>query len=279
MSGQKGWFRLGVTVPCETCAVDLFAMSPEQYTAAGTWVAALAAVGMLAVVIWTARYAKGQLDEARRTRLAQARPFIVVSADVEQREMLMLSVENVGTVPALNVRVQFDELPHSPITSLDEVAMFNAPVPMMPPGHRYSAYWEQGWRIFNEKKPYEHPMTYRAEVTYEDQAGHEFGPEQYVLDLRVFKGQAVHPKGLPELVKAIEEFRDEHKGWTRRGLFVRAVDEVTRERRSYRPILIGRALRAKDEGGWRGLGLFVAEHFRQRHGLHEREGWRTKPKG
>lgn len=258
--------------------MDLFGVSAEQYSAAGTWVAALAALGTLAVVIWTARYAKGQLDEARRLRLAQARPFVVVSVDVEQREMLMLSVENMGTVPALNVRVQFDELPHSPITCLDEVAMFNAPVPMMPPGHRYSAYWDQGWRIFDGEKPYEHPLTYRAEVTYEDQAGHEFGPEEYVLDLRIFKGQAAYPKGLPELVKVVEELRDEHKRWTGHGLFVRAVDEVTRERRNYRPILIGRALRAKDEGGWRGLGLFMAEHFQRRYGLYEREGRRNRPK-
>ena len=67
---------------------------------------------------------------------------------------------------------------------------------------------------------------------------------------------------MPELVKPIEPRSDEQKRWTQRGLMVRAVDEISRERHSHRPILIGRALRAKDEDGWRGFCRFVAEHFR-----------------
>ena len=251
-------------------------MSPEQYTAAATWLAAIAAVGTLVVVVVTALYAKGQLDEARRMRLSQTRPFIVVSVDVEQRSMFMLSVANIGKVPARNVRVTFDELPHSSITSLDEVRMFNEPIPTMPPGHKYSAYWEVTFRVFDEKKDYEHPLTYRAQVEYEDLEGNEFGPEDYILDLRIFEGQAADPKGMPELVKAVEGLRDEQKKWTGRGLLVRAVDEVTRERRNYRPILIGQALRAKDEDGWRGFCRFVVEHFERRYGLYEREGWRKR---
>lgn len=251
-------------------------MIPEQYTAAATWIAALAAVGTLVVVAVTALYAKGQLDEARRLRLAQTRPYVVVSVDVEQRSMFMLTVENIGTVPASNVRVAFDELPHSSITSFDEVRMFNEPIPTMPPGHKYSAYWELTFTVFSEKKPYDHPLSYRAQVTYEDLDGHQFDPETYILDLRIFEGQAAYPKGLPELVKAVEDLRDEHKKWTAKGMFVRAVDEVIRERRNYRPIVIAKALRAKDTDGWPGFVRYLVEHFQRRYGLYERQGWRKR---
>ena len=253
-------------------------MSPEQYTAAATWIAALAAVGTLVVVTVSALYAKGQLGEARRLRLAQTRPFVVVSVDVEQRSMFMLTVENVGPVPARNVRVSFDQMPYSSITNFGEVRMLKEPIPTMPPGHKYSAHWELAFKVFDDKKPYDHPLAYTAEVTYEDLEGYDFGPEEYILDLRIFEGQAASPKGLPELVKVVEDLRDEHKKWTTRGMFVRAVDEVTRERRNHRPIVIAKALRAKDNDGWRGFVRYLMEHFQRRYGLYERQGWR-KQKG
>jgi hypothetical protein len=250
--------------------MDPFGMSPEQYTAAATWIAAIAAIGTLVVVTVTALYAKGQLGGARRLRLAQTRPFVVVSVDVEQRSMFMLTVENVGPVPARNVRVGFDQMPYSTITSFDEVRMLKEPIPTMPPGHKYSAYWELTFKVFDEKQPYPHPLTYRAEVTYEDLEGHAFGPEEYILDLRIFEGQAAYPKGLPELVKVVEDLRDEHKKWTVKGMLVRAIDEVTRERRNYRPIVIAKALRAKDNDGWRGFARYLLEHWQHRYGLYER---------
>lgn len=77
-----------------------------------------------------------------------------------------------------------------------------------------------------------------------------------------------YPKGFHELTKAVEGIQ--------RGIFVRTVDEVTREHRSYRPILIGRALRRKDNEGWLGLLRFVVEHYRSRYGLYERQDSRTR---
>lgn len=261
---------------CDNPPVDPFGWSPDQYTAAGTWVAAFAAVATLVVVIWTARYAKGQLDEAQRLRLAQSRPYVVVSIGVEQQMMFMLVVENVGKVPAQNVRVQFDEPPQSTTRELDDLRLLKEPIPTMPPGHRYRAYWDSAPEVFGEDKPYPYPLSYRVAVTYEDQQGHDFGPEHHILDFRIYEGQAAYPKGIPELTKAVEKIQKQQAQWSQRGILVRAVDEVTRERRSYRPILIGRALKQKDDEGWLGLLRFVVGHHRRRYGVYEREGYRRR---
>ena len=256
--------------------MDPFGMSPEQYTAAATWIAALAATGTLVVVAVTALYAKGQLGEARRLRQAQTRPFVVVSVDVEQQTMFMLVVENIGAVPAWNVRVQFDQLPHSSIRGFDELRLLKEPIPTMPPGHRYRAYWESSLNVFDAEKPYAHPMVYRAEVTYEDHDGHAYPPETYILDFRVYEGQAAGPKGMTDLAKAVETLHQQQKQWDQNGLLVRARNEDRANRRGNRPVNIARALRKKESDGWVGFARHVVHEFRRRHGLYERHGWRKR---
>jgi hypothetical protein len=253
-------------------------MTPEQYAAAGTWVAAFAALGTLGVAVWAAFYAKKQLDESQEMRLAQTRPYVVVSIGVEQQMLFMLVVENVGKVPAQNVRVQFDELPQSSIRELDDLRLLKEAIPTMPPGHRYRAYWESALVVFSEKEPYPYPMSYQVEVSYEDQQGHSFGPERHILDFRVYEGQAQGPKGLGELVKAVEAIAKQQKQWAQKGLRVRASNQDKAERRSVRPMILDRAIRAKRENGWAGLLRYGVEQFQRRHGLHLREPWR-KSKG
>ncbi|MCC5948231.1 MAG: hypothetical protein JJT89_07215 [Nitriliruptoraceae bacterium] len=251
-------------------------MSPEQYTAAATWLAALAGLGTLVVVIVTALYAKGQLEEARSLRLAQTRPFVVVSVDVEQQTMFMLVVENIGSVPAHNVRVEFDQMPHSSGRGFDELRLLKEPIPTMPPGHRYRAYWESALSVFDKEEPYEHPMVYRAEVTYENPEGHTYPTETYILDFRVYEGQAAGPKGMHDLVRAVETIHKQQKQWSQKGLHVRARNEDRAARRRVRPISIARALGEKDADGWVGFAREVVRGFRQRHGLYERPGVRKR---
>jgi len=256
--------------------MDSVGANPDLYTAWATIVMAIAATVTLVVVVRTASYARGQLDEARSLRLSQTRPFVVVSVEVQHQSMFMLVVESVGSVPARNVRVVFDQMPHSSFGKFDELRMLNEPIPTMPPGHRYSAHWVQTFKVFDPNHPYEHPLSYEVRVTYEDQAGHQFGPEEYILDLRVFEGQARFPKGMPDLVKAVEELRQQQTGWSRQGLLVRAADQDARDRRGNRTIVIAEALQAKDEHGWRGMLRYVVDYYREYYGLYERPGWRTK---
>lgn len=121
-------------------------------------------------------------------------------------------------------------------------------------------------------------MSYEVVVSYEDQQGHSFGPERHILDFRIFEGQAQGPKGMPELIKAVEKMQRQHERWSAfgGGLAVRSRDEDKYVRRDHRPIHIAKALRAKDEHGWRGLLDYVVGHLRRQHGLYEREGWRKR---
>lgn len=224
------------------------------------------------VLVVTAIYGARQFKEAKNLRREQTRPFVVTSIGVEQQMLFMFVIENVGKTPAFNVAVKIDPPLQSDMKNLDDAWILTSPIPTMPPGDRFRTYWESAITVFSEEKPYPHPKTYRAAVTYEDSTGHKYGPEEYVLDFQVYQGQAQGPKGLPELVKALEELTKEHKKWTNggRGLNVGIVDSVKRARRSERPLHLAAMRRAlKDKGVWGALHYWI-EVWRNRYGLWTR---------
>lgn len=252
--------------------MDPFGMTPEQYTAGAAWVAAIAALATLVVVALTARYAAEQINEAKATRLDQSRPYIVVSIVLEQQHIFMLSVENVGKTPARNVRVQFREQPRSTLKDIEDVRMLKEPIPTMPPGQKFRAYWEPSFQVFSESKPYPHPLTYRVDVAYEDHHGHSFGPEEYVLDFRVWEGQAAGPRGLPELIAEVAKIAKEHRKWTGgvHGLQVNVIDALKKERRDFRPVRFRKIKDAYERDGLKGAASYWIDQWRRRYGLWSR---------
>jgi hypothetical protein len=137
-----------------------------------------------------------------------------------------------------NVTIPFDTTPVTTIgrsvAELREVRFLNDPIPTLPPGKRYWVVWDPAIELLKDGVP----KLYRAEVEYESPDGKALGPEEYVVDLEMYRGQAVAEKGLPELVKAVEDLRKEHAKWTdgAKGLFVKWVDRNVHERRNWRPI-------------------------------------------
>ncbi len=65
--------------------MDPSGWSPEQYTAAATWVAAATAVATLAVLALTARYTARQFEEAKKLRRDQTRPYVVPQLRLSSR--------------------------------------------------------------------------------------------------------------------------------------------------------------------------------------------------
>jgi hypothetical protein len=181
------------------------ALTVAQESGTAAWISAWAAVGTLTVLVVTAVYAIRQFGEAKELRRDQTRPYVVPSIGVEQQMMFMLFIENVGRTPAFNVVVDVDPQPQSEIKDLEAVSILRQPIPTMPPGHRFRAYWESSLTVFDEENPYKHPMKYKVTVNYSDSRGQKYGPEDYVLDFHVYEGQAIGPKGVTELVKAVEE--------------------------------------------------------------------------
>lgn len=252
--------------------MDPFRWTPEQYTAAATWVAALATAATFVVLLVTAIYAARQFKETKELRRAQTRPYVVPSIDVEQQMLFMFRVENVGTTPAYNVQIEFDEAPRSEMRDIEELRLLKEPIPTMPPGQVFRAYWESSLTIFSDEKPYPHPLSYRVRVTYEDLQGHHYGPEDYVLDFRVFHGQATGPKGMRELVGEVEKLVKEHKKWTDGGRGIRAntIDAVNMERRMDRPMHFRQMKDARAKGGLKGAAQYWIDIWRRRHGLWSR---------
>jgi hypothetical protein len=67
-------------------------------------VAAIQAIVLVGALI----YARRQVAEAKSTREATIRPFIVVDFDVDRPPVINLSIANIGPVMATNVRFAFD---------------------------------------------------------------------------------------------------------------------------------------------------------------------------
>lgn len=234
--------------------------SAEAWTAGGTWATFL-------VLGLTLYFVYKQVAEAAKLRREQTRPYVVVSIDVEQRMLFMLTVENVGSTPAFDVVIEFDKPLRSSIKEIEDVRMFKEPIPMLPPGRRFRATWESSLDVFGDHYP--HPLSYRATVTYTDHQGREYGPEPYVLDFRMYEGQAIGPKGLNELVQSVEDLLKEHKKWTDGigGLSVHTVDTAKKARRDHRPYHLRRMKRAyQEEGLWAAMAYWIGV-FRRRHGF------------
>lgn len=236
------------------------------------WVSAWAAVGTLVVLVVSAVYGIRQFGEAKKLRREQARPFVVPSIGIEQQMLFMFVIENVGKTPAYDVAVAFDPQPQSEMKDLEAVAILKKPVPTMPPGQKFRAFWESSLTVFDEKKPYQHPLTYNVGVTYKDSTGRKYGPEAYVLDFHVYEGQAIGPKGVSELVNAVEELTKEHKKWTDgvRGINVKFTSAARKARREDRPSHFRRTRQLYAEEGLLAAARYWIEVWRRRYGLWSR---------
>jgi hypothetical protein len=62
------------------------------------------------------------------------------------------------------------------------------------------------------------PLTYDVEVRYRGPTGNKPWKDTYRLDLGMYLGSALPPKGIPELVTEVENIRKEMERWRGSGL-------------------------------------------------------------
>jgi hypothetical protein len=188
-------------------------------------VAALAAWATVLIYIVIGLFAWRQVHEARTLREEQARPFVIV--DFEPGWLVYLTVENLGRTIARDVSIHFDK----PLTSslqgrreLDESPLFREPIPALPPGKKIRVLFDQ----FNDRTEAKLPLRYDVAVRYRGRSGGKEWKETYRLDLGMYVGSALPPKGIPELVAEVESMRKEIEKWKGgglRGLSVRVTDQ------------------------------------------------------
>lgn len=182
--------------------MDPFGYSPEQYAAAAAWVGAVAAVVSVVVLIGTGYFILGQLREAQRLREDQSRPYVVVRWDIDG-QVIYLVIENLGQSTATDVHITFeDRLVSKAFQEIDfaELAALKNGIPTLVPRQQLRFHFDMSVTRLDA----ELPLTYAGEVAYLGAQRRRYGPERFVLDLSAYRGTALSPKGLPELVSAVQ---------------------------------------------------------------------------
>ena len=205
-----------------TLALTKAATGGTNWSAVAAW----AALATVAIYIVIGLFAWRQVREARTLREEQARPFVIV--DFEPGFLVYLTVENLGRTMARDVSIHFDK----PLTSslqgrreLDESPLFREPIPALPPGKKIRLLFDQ----FNDRTEAKLPLAYEVTLSYRGPTGNKPPwKDTYRLDLGMYLGSALPPKGIPELVAEVENIRKEMEKWKGgglRGLSVRMSDQ------------------------------------------------------
>lgn len=208
--------------------MDISAWTP------GTW-AAIAAWATVAILLTTAALALRQVQEARKLREAQSRPFVVIDLDLYSVQgLIFLTVENFGHTLAQNVRVK----PSPPFDStlkprpFEKSSFLTKGIPTLPPRKRIFMLFDLTIKRFSSGLP----MTYEVVVQYQGPTGNNF-VDKYTLDLELYRGQPQQAgKGLHEIAKNLEELKEHTKKWTRgvQGLDVFVTDNAAKDRQNLR---------------------------------------------
>ena len=231
-----------------------------DWPAVAAW-AAWATVGIYVVI---GLFAWWQVHEARKLREEQARPFVIV--DFEPGFLVYLTVENLGRTMARDVTIEFDQPLESTLRGpreIDESPLFREPIPALPPGKKIRVLFDQ----FNDRTEAKLPLTYDVEVRYRGPTGNKPWKDTYRLDLGMYLGSALPPKGIPELVTEVENIRKEISKWqgssSLRGLLVHTVSQ-RREDSVARRRMYGRMLRHR---GPKVLARYLWDRALRRFGL------------
>jgi hypothetical protein len=192
--------------------------------------AALAQIVTAIVALAAAVFAWRQVKEARRTREAQAQPFVIVDIQPGRvwANLLMLVVENIGTTLAKDVTVAFDP----PLTTtrdnqLTQSVLMRDGISMLPPGRRIETLLDLSHDRLDQKLP----MRYEVTVSFHDFRNRPQQPLSYAIDLTyLYNLEQVGEKTMHDLVKEVHELGLEFKEWRdgQQGLLIRKPSDVRR---------------------------------------------------
>lgn len=142
-----------------------------------------------AVLVAAALVAWRQVTEAASLRTEQARPFVVVDAEIE-RKHVMLTVTNLGRTVARNVKIEFEPALVSSLEDewqfylpIQDTKIFQEGIPSLPPGKRYGGVFDN----LPSREGSGLPDEYTATVHYEGAPGRSRFTDTFVLDLGLTK--------------------------------------------------------------------------------------------
>ncbi|MEH1098204.1 hypothetical protein [Micromonospora sp. CPCC 205561] len=189
--------------------------------------------------------------------------------DFEFRSILVyLTIRNIGTTIARDVRITFDKKLESSLgkdSELNDSPLFREPIPMIAPGRKISVLFDSYNSRAGDK---ELPMQYTVTLKYRDTDGKRHVDPPYPLDLAMYEGSSLEPKGIPELVDEVQKARKTMEKWTQgiKGLRVHTIDHEKYENRNVRPHILRHAGQVRREKGWLGLGRWALDRQLRIHG-------------
>jgi hypothetical protein len=198
--------------------VPIDVTSIRDWTAAD-W-AAIAACGQLFVLVVAVIVARRQLGEARTLRIEEHRPRVVIDFELTEPPFIFLSITNLGTMAARDVRFSFDQ----PIaTTLDkrrvddgpqfaELPIFRDGIPTLPPGKTIRTFFDQ----FVDRVNADLPTRYVAKVHYSAPVPtYPAFDDEYVLDLEIYHHLAYSKEpSLKDVAKQLEQIAKTIAKWT-----------------------------------------------------------------
>jgi hypothetical protein len=182
----------------------------------------------LVLLIVAAVVASWQVWEARKLRLQQDRPFVVIDFEVENSNLIYLEIANLGTSLARHVTIAIEPPLRPKIgVQFDKMKMLNEGIPTLAPGKRIKTLFD----IFSQRDDDDGlPLTHRAKLTYTDEdRGRKFDDE-FVLDLELYRYlSTVTRHTIHDLYKQIEQLNKTLKGWSAnigRGMVAMSYEEA-----------------------------------------------------
>jgi hypothetical protein len=200
--------------------------------ATATSVAALAQVATAVVAVAAAIFAWRQVTEARRTRGAQAQPFVIVDIELGRVWMnwLTLVVENVGKTLAKDVRITFDPPLSTTVKDKDltKSVLLREGISVLPPGRRIETLFD----LSHDRLEQRLPMRYKISVSFRDYRNRQQESLPYVIDLTyLYDLEPLREKTTHDLVEEVSKLRGDLEKFHRtQGLLVRRPSDVRKSR-------------------------------------------------
>jgi hypothetical protein len=201
---------------------------------ASDWSAA-AAILPATIALAAAIVAYIQVREARRTRDAQAQPFVVVDVQpsVVWANILNLVIENVGRTMAKDVRVRFSPAIATSLNGYDlaNSTLIRDGIPSLPPRRRVEVLFD----VSHQRIAAKLPMRYSVDVDFTDWRGRAQESLPYTVDIGYLFGlQHVEEYGMHHAAKALREMAKSMEAWTHSGRLRVATHDEDEEHRQER---------------------------------------------
>jgi hypothetical protein len=193
-----------------------------------TAVAAIAQCLTVGVAGWALLYARGQVDEARRTRERVAQPDVVVYIDHNPKnwQYMDLVVKNFGQTPAYNIRLTLPRLGVIPYTSGvtgELITELYVPqrIAVLAPGQEWRTFWFSAVQVEDYKG--ELTSQYVGHVEFDDEMNPDKKPFQNLisLDTKIFRNMLKPREDDPakkiaehiaEVAKILQSYHDDESG-------------------------------------------------------------------